>query len=290
VLETGLSMGVGGNTLSHVIRTDAVYNWGQAGGALVNANGELAGINLAVVNDNGMLVGYALPADVLAAHFGDVIDFKRATVKTAKAAIDPASKAPQQPTLTGSSVWWNNAQNQMRQDQLLPQMGVNVAMNNQGVVSAPASVPQSAAVHPMGTRIGGYRIEDILGLALLALIAGIVGGMMTMGGGVIQVVGMLTLFGYGMYLIRPIAYLTNILVYGAAALRNNKRDLLHWESLRGALPWALAGVIAGYFIGNLIDDRGIGYILGIFALVMGLKVIFEPDAGVWHRDHPRSAE
>jgi len=271
ILETGLSMVINNTTLSHVLRTDAVYNWGQAGGALVNANGELAGINMAVIGDTGLLVGYALPADVLAAHFGDVISFKPKP-RTTKA---PALPATQQQTLTGSPVWWNNTQEPVSLMQAMPPMGVNVVMNNQGMTMAPGTVPQDMGMHPIGTRIGGYRIEDIIGLALLALVAGIVGGMMTMGGGVLQVVGMMTLFGYGMYLIRPVAYLTNVIVYGAAALRNKEGGLVQWERIRGALPWAIVGVLAGYFIGNLVDDRSIGYILGIFALVMSLKVIYE---------------
>ncbi len=275
VLETNLSLAVGVQNLSHVIRTDAVYNWAQTGGALVNANGELAGVNMAIVGVSGLLEGYALPADVLAAHFADVINFKPAPGASPNPRGTRSPGTQGDPPLRGSAAWWNNARNQLAPAPAVPPMGLNTVMNNPGPAGIPDTGARTGAAHPLGTRIGGYRIEDIIGLALLALTAGVVGGMMTMGGGVLQVVGMMVLFGYGMYLIRPVAYLTNIVVYGAAALRNKESGLLHWPGIRGALPWAVVGVVAGYFLGNMLEDRSIGYILGVFALAMGLKVGYE---------------
>ncbi|MFN3076722.1 MAG: TSUP family transporter [Alphaproteobacteria bacterium] len=129
--------------------------------------------------------------------------------------------------------------------------------------------------HTGGVTIGGFPVVDIVGLAVLALVAGIVGGMMTMGGGVLQVAGMMIFFGYGMYLIRPVACITNVFVYGAAALRNDRAGLVMWDNVRALAPWGVGGVVVGYFIGNAIDDKVVAFVLGTFALLMALKGLHE---------------
>ena len=129
--------------------------------------------------------------------------------------------------------------------------------------------------HVGGARIGGYLVSELLGLMTLALAAGITGGMMTMGGGVLQVAGMMVFFGYGMYLIRPVAFLTNVAVYGAATLRNNKAGLVQWDKVVPLIPWGVAGVVVGYFLGNSIGDSVVGILLGLFAAAMAVKAVHE---------------
>jgi hypothetical protein len=98
---------------------------------------------------------------------------------------------------------------------------------------------------------------------------------MTMGGGLVQVAGMMVIFGYGMSLIRPVAYLTNIFVYGAAALRNDQAGLVMKDHVRVLLPWAVVGILAGYFIGNWIGDTAVYYLVGCFAALMAVKALHE---------------
>ena len=58
--------------------------------------------------------------------------------------------------------------------------------------------------------VGNFTLTNVVGLVLLSIISGIVTGMMTMGGGLIQVSGMMMIFGYGIILVRPVVYITNI--------------------------------------------------------------------------------
>ena len=59
------------------IQTDAAVNRGNSGGALVNTNGELIGINTAISSMNGGYVGYsfAVPSNVARKVFEDIIEF-----------------------------------------------------------------------------------------------------------------------------------------------------------------------------------------------------------------------
>ena len=59
------------------IQTDAAINPGNSGGALVNRNGELVGINTAILSRTGSYAGYgfAVPIDIVKKIVGDLIEY-----------------------------------------------------------------------------------------------------------------------------------------------------------------------------------------------------------------------
>ena len=253
VQSANMSLDVGGVQITHLLRSDAVYSWEQNGGPLVNAQGELVGVNIAVQGVGGRTDGFTVPAQVIISHFQDILKFKTAA-QTAAAPQALGVAATVVPAAGNSAAWWAKAR----------------------TVAAP--IPQALpldAEHASGFTIAGYSMSDALGLLALALAAGVTGGMMTMGGGVLQVAGMMVFFGYGMYLIRPVAFLTNVAVYGASAWRNNQSGLIQWDKVIPLIPWGVGGVVFGYFIGNAIGDGIVGILLGIFAALMAVKAVME---------------
>jgi Do/DeqQ family serine protease len=66
----------GQNTQSF-IQTDAAVNPGNSGGALVNTNGELIGINTAITSQTGSYVGYsfAVPSNIARKVIADIMEF-----------------------------------------------------------------------------------------------------------------------------------------------------------------------------------------------------------------------
>ena len=73
------------------IQTDAVVNPGNSGGALVNKQGELVGINTAIVSTTGSFAGYsfAVPSNIVKKVVSDLIDF--GSVKRAMLGISGAT-------------------------------------------------------------------------------------------------------------------------------------------------------------------------------------------------------
>lgn len=66
--------GADGSGIESFIQTDAVVNKGNSGGALVNQNGELIGINAALASPNGLYAGYsfAIPVNLVKKVYKDL--------------------------------------------------------------------------------------------------------------------------------------------------------------------------------------------------------------------------
>jgi len=83
----------GGDAIESFIQTDAVVNPGNSGGALVNTDGQLLGINTAIKSGTGYYAGYsfAIPSNIVRKIVRDIIDYgayQRAYLGVSIAEID----------------------------------------------------------------------------------------------------------------------------------------------------------------------------------------------------------
>ena len=67
---------LGLTTFENFIQTDAAINPGNSGGALINARGEVIGINTAIFSETGKStgIGFAIPADLAQAVLTDIVE------------------------------------------------------------------------------------------------------------------------------------------------------------------------------------------------------------------------
>src|SRR5699024_4062214 len=65
------------NNIQSFIQTDAAVNPGNSGGALVNARGDLIGINTAITSQTGSYVGYAfaVPSNIAKKVIEDILEY-----------------------------------------------------------------------------------------------------------------------------------------------------------------------------------------------------------------------
>ncbi|MEO5342688.1 MAG: TSUP family transporter [Gammaproteobacteria bacterium SHHR-1] len=279
----GLTLNLGNSQLTHLIETDLPFTPAQGGGPMVNDKAELVGINI-VVNqpNNGGVAGYTVPAHVIRSHFQDVVSF------------DPPSPKPVQGQARSSGLglaaaWWGSAHQQFSPAQPAPQ--APSAAQGMSIATVPGSLPQGPPIdhigkagdkvtlsdleHDTGFSLGSFKLDAMFGLAILGVLGGLLGSLMPMGGSILVVTAMMLLFGYGLYLIRPVIYLTNLVTYGIQARHLFNKGLVMRGRVLGLIPWIIFGVILGFFIGHNLHDHLVGYLLGLYALAMAAIALYE---------------
>jgi len=75
--NVGILQGAGNMSVESFIQTDAAVNPGNSGGALVNLNGDLIGINTAIASQTGSFAGYsfAVPSSIVSKVVDDLLKF-----------------------------------------------------------------------------------------------------------------------------------------------------------------------------------------------------------------------
>lgn len=135
------SLGMGSRTsLEAFIQTDAAVNPGNSGGALVNTNGELIGINTAIASRTGSYVGYsfAIPVNIVKKVVSDLMEYGEV-----------------QRALIGVNIYEINAQS--AKDLGIKQLsGVYVKSVNPNGAAADASIKEGDVI----THINGEAINN----------------------------------------------------------------------------------------------------------------------------------
>ncbi|MFY2944465.1 trypsin-like peptidase domain-containing protein [Achromobacter xylosoxidans] len=87
--------GLGLNTYENFIQTDAAINPGNSGGALVDAQGNLVGINTAIYSESGgsMGIGFATPIDIARRVMDEIV--KTGGVKRGWLGVEPQDLTPE---------------------------------------------------------------------------------------------------------------------------------------------------------------------------------------------------
>ena len=149
------------------IQTDAAINPGNSGGALVNAQGELVGINTAIFSDSGGYqgVGFAVPSNLANQVMNDLIDFGGVR-RGSFGYVDVRQMSPQlarelgAPDTRGAVVW------QIHQDSAAAQVGMEpgdviVAFNGQPIED-PSDYSRMLSDAPIGSTVtlGVIRAGD----------------------------------------------------------------------------------------------------------------------------------
>jgi uncharacterized protein len=115
---------------------------------------------------------------------------------------------------------------------------------------------------------------------ILGSVTGIIAGMLGIGGGLVIVPGLAMIFkyycGYSseyMHLAAGTSLTVMIFTAIASMRTNQKQGRIVWPVFKRAVPWILAGDIAGAFIAGLLNAATLSILFGIVILLLALKMI-----------------
>lgn len=130
--------------------------------------------------------------------------------------------------------------------------------------------------------------EQIPALFSLGIGAGLFGGMLGMGGGVLKIAGMLLFLKLDIFFARAVSLTTMFFTTASAVWPYVKKGFPIWQIIRPMLPLALVGVLVGLFLGNQLQGSTLTHIFGFFVLFLGLYILAlvcsDPEEHVLRKD------
>jgi uncharacterized membrane protein YfcA len=112
-------------------------------------------------------------------------------------------------------------------------------------------------------------------LLILGMLTGLVGGLLGMGGGVLKSSGLIIIFGLEMMIVRAVALISNVFIYGSALQRYRKDDLVIKDVVTNMVPGAIVGIVIGFTIGNNVNQLVLKRFLGLFALLVSIQMLHQ---------------
>lgn len=131
-----------------------------------------------------------------------------------------------------------------------------------------------------------HIFPDLPLVLLIGFVAGVLGGMLGVGGSVIMIPGMTFVLGYNQQLYQAAAMIVNVAVSIPAALRHKRAGAIVPAVLKWMLPAAVVFVIVGVAVSNLPvfshreGAKWLGRVLAaflVYVIVLNLRRVMRPE-------------
>ncbi len=119
-------------------------------------------------------------------------------------------------------------------------------------------------------------VAMLLAVAAIGLLAGVLGGLLGVGGSIIIIPGLTMLLGYDQHLYQAAAMIVNVAVSVPAAMRHHRAGAIVPRALTWMLPAAIVCVLLGVWLSNLsvFAGRSGGVWLGRLLAAFQVYVIY----------------
>ncbi|MCH2149214.1 MAG: sulfite exporter TauE/SafE family protein [Phycisphaerales bacterium] len=107
---------------------------------------------------------------------------------------------------------------------------------------------------------------EIIWLLVLGFCAGMLGGLIGIGGGVITIPALSLIFGKDIHLAQAASMNVVVFVALPAAYRHWRQGEMSTRLLKYIVPFGIAGIIGGVFVNNLVPSYGMSKIFGAFLI------------------------
>jgi len=114
------------------------------------------------------------------------------------------------------------------------------------------------------------EIVDLIGLAIIGLFAGVIGGMLGVGGSIVMIPAMTEVFGPNQHLYQAAAMIVNFFVVVPAVYQHRRAKAITGATVARIVPLAIVGVVAGVGFSELplFAGEGEAYLRGLFGLFL----------------------
>lgn len=140
-----------------------------------------------------------------------------------------------------------------------------------------ASLELLARTHSGSTRLDWSMVPSLLAVGVGA---GLLAGMLGMGGGVLKVAGMLVIFEIDILLARAVSLTTMFIATLAASGLHQRMGHVRWEILRPMFVPALVGVFAGTFLGSVVPRATLTNFFAFFVLFLAFATLAQSFANL----------
>jgi len=107
---------------------------------------------------------------------------------------------------------------------------------------------------------------DILVLLSVGLIAGVLGGLLGIGGSIIMIPAMALILKWDFHLAQAIAMTVNPVVALSATIKHQRNKNISWRSTAYVLPVAIICICVAAWLSNTIPSRWLEFSFGLFLL------------------------
>lgn len=110
--------------------------------------------------------------------------------------------------------------------------------------------------------------------------AGLLAGMLGMGGGVLKVAGLLVVFHLDILLVRAISLTTMFVATASAMPVHARMGQIGWDTVRPMFVPALTGVLAGTFLGTIVPKPTLTHFFAFFVIFLAFSTLAQTFAGL----------
>lgn len=123
------------------------------------------------------------------------------------------------------------------------------------------------------TTVATFDRAHAPGLVAVGLMAGMLAGMLGMGGGVVKVAGMLILLQLDILLARAVSLSTMFVATASASYVHIRSGAVQWHVVKPMLAPALLATLGGLALGNVMSKSSLTHFFAFFAMFMGFNTL-----------------
>ncbi len=126
--------------------------------------------------------------------------------------------------------------------------------------------PDKARLDRGCSRLWTMSLLEILELVVVGLAAGVLGGLLGIGGSILMIPALGLILGLDQHLAQASAMIVNVFVAIPALLRHRRAGAVRWDVFWRMLPAALLFILIGVEASNRFEGRFLHRVFGVFLL------------------------